>query len=190
MVKPWSAWYINITNRFAFHFVIQSTITCLSFCWELNKGNIHDTYVTMYVLSPDTYCKFGVFCWGRRALFHFGSALNLFTPSAAYMRPWIGFALVQLMARRLFNTRPLSKNNAGLLSFSSIGTKFSEISTKIQIFTFTQMPFKIIVCEMAAILSRERWLNGTVSRSIDIWYPRHFKQRVYGSIIQVILEKT
>ena len=31
------------------------------------------------------------------------------SPSAAYMRQWIGSALVQIMACRLFATKPLSK---------------------------------------------------------------------------------
>ena len=35
--------------------------------------------------------------------------VNLSPPSAAYMRQWIGSALVQIMACRLFSTNPLSK---------------------------------------------------------------------------------
>ena len=38
-------------------------------------------------------------------LMHFNSSL----PSAAYVRQWIGSALIQIMAYRLFSTKPLSK---------------------------------------------------------------------------------
>ena len=35
--------------------------------------------------------------------------LNLISPSAAYMRQWIGSALIQIVACRLFNAKPLFK---------------------------------------------------------------------------------
>ena len=37
------------------------------------------------------------------------NAFNSSPPSAAYMRHWTGSALVQIMACRLFDTKPLSK---------------------------------------------------------------------------------
>ena len=36
-------------------------------------------------------------------------AINSFPPSAAYMRKWIGSALVHTMAYRLFGAKPLSE---------------------------------------------------------------------------------
>ena len=39
--------------------------------------------------------------------------INSSPPSAAYMRQWIGSALVQIMACRLFGTKPLSKPMLG-----------------------------------------------------------------------------
>ena len=41
------------------------------------------------------------------------SVLNSSPPSAAYMCQWIGSALVQIMACRLFSTKPLSKPMLG-----------------------------------------------------------------------------
>ena len=41
------------------------------------------------------------------------SAFNSYPPSAAYMRQWIGSALVQIMACRLFGAKPLSKPTLG-----------------------------------------------------------------------------
>ena len=39
--------------------------------------------------------------------------VNSSPPSAAYMHQWIGSALVQLMACRLFGAKPLSKQMLG-----------------------------------------------------------------------------
>ena len=41
--------------------------------------------------------------------FVWANELTRLTPSAAYMRQWIGSALVQIMACRLFGAKPLSK---------------------------------------------------------------------------------
>ena len=40
-------------------------------------------------------------------------SINLSPPGAAYMRKWIGWALVQIMACRLYGTKPLSKPMLG-----------------------------------------------------------------------------
>ena len=48
-----------------------------------------------------------------------GHQINSFLPSAAYMRQWIGSALVQIMACRLFGAKPLSKK---MLRFCQLGT--------------------------------------------------------------------
>ena len=45
------------------------------------------------------------------------SYFNSSTPRAAYMRQWIGSALVQIMACRLFGAKPLSKP---MLGFSQL----------------------------------------------------------------------
>ena len=43
--------------------------------------------------------------------------LNHLPPSAAYMRQWIGSALVQIMACRLFGAQPLPKPMLGYCQF-------------------------------------------------------------------------
>ena len=66
------------------------------------------------------------------------------SPSVAYMRQLIGSALVQIMACRLFGTKPLSKpvlEDCQLDSWE--GTNVSEILIKIQNFSFTKMHLKI-----------------------------------------------
>ena len=52
--------------------------------------------------------------------------LNSFPPSAAYIRQWIGSALVQIMACRLFDAEPLSKP---MLGYSQLDP-YKEISVK------------------------------------------------------------
>ena len=69
--------------------------------------------------------------------------MNSSPPSAAYMCQWIGSALVQIIACCLYGIKPLSKPNAGLLLIGPIGANFSEISIKIQKFSFTKMHLKI-----------------------------------------------
>ena len=66
------------------------------------------------------------------------------------MRQWIVSALVQIMVCLLFVTKPLSKkNNAGLFLINQ--------NTKISI---NENASENIVCEMAAILCRGRWVNN------------------------------
>ena len=45
------------------------------------------------------------------------SHINSSPPSAIYMRQWIGSALVQIMACRLFGAKPLSKQMQGYYQF-------------------------------------------------------------------------
>ena len=59
------------------------------------------------------------------------------------MRQWIVSALVQITACRLFDTKPLSKPNAGLLSIGSLGTHFSEIFYQNKKISFTILHMKI-----------------------------------------------
>ena len=70
--------------------------------------------------------------------------LNSSPPSVAYMRQWIRSALVQIMSCRLFGAKPLSKPMLGYFFIGPLGTNFSEISIKIQLFSFTKMHLKIL----------------------------------------------
>ena len=63
-------------------------------------------------------------------------------PNAAYMRQWIGSALVQIMACRLFSTKPLYEPMLTLLN-GTLRTNLSEILIKIKNFSFTKMNLKI-----------------------------------------------
>ena len=56
--------------------------------------------------------------------------VNSSTPSAAYMHQWTGSALVQIMACRLFDAKPLAKPMLGYLSIRHLRTNFSEMLIK------------------------------------------------------------
>ena len=58
---------------------------------------------------------------------HISNNIDSSPPIASSMHQIIGWALVQIMACRLFGSKPLSKPNACLLSTGPFGTKFSEI---------------------------------------------------------------
>ena len=61
-------------------------------------------------------------------IFSYASFLKSSPPSAAYMRQWIGPALVQIMACHLFGAKPLSE------PIEPLWTKFSEILIEIHTF--------------------------------------------------------
>ena len=73
--------------------------------------------------------------------------INSSPPSAAYMRQWIGSALVQIMACRLFGAKTLSK---------------PVLDQNKKLFSHENAP-ESIVCEMAAILFRGRWVKYLLS---------------------------
>ena len=68
---------------------------------------------------------------------------NSSPPSVAYMHLWTGSALVQIMACRMFGTKPLPEINAGLLSIGPLGTHLSEIRIEVQHISFMKMHLKL-----------------------------------------------
>ena len=81
-------------------------------------------------------------------------------PSAAYMRQRTGSALVQIMARRLFGSKPLSK--------PMLGCYRMDHKKKLQWILITMQNFirenvtENIFCEIAVIFSRGRWVNHII----------------------------
>ena len=102
--------------------------------------------------------------------------LNSSPPSAAYMRQWIGSALVQIMACRLFGAKPLSKPMLGNCQLNPYGHTSVKFQSKYIFFSFTKMHLKISSAKLAAILSRGRWVkhvNATYHGLVHspAWYP-------------------
>ena len=79
---------------------------------------------------------------------------NLSPPSAVYMRQWIGSALFQIMACRLFGAKPLSKSMLGYCQLDKLKWNFNFAD---DIFRCIFMNEKF--CILAAILSQRRWVN-------------------------------
>ena len=96
--------------------------------WFMDSGDAND-----YIIHRSCFCCPGskyIYTWTSvkcREISLF-SSINPFLPSAAYMPQWIGSALVQTMACRLFSDKPLSKL---MLRWFQLGTNFSEILVKI-----------------------------------------------------------
>ena len=102
------------------------------------------THATQKFKIKTSWCRFHI-TW-LRGYHVFLCLFNSSPPSAAYMCQWIGSALVQIMACCLFdnqNTKLFIHENAS----------------------------ENIVCEMAAILSRGRWVNS-LWPSDTIWRQR------------------
>ena len=100
---------------------------------------------------------------------------------------WIGGALVQIMACRLFDAKPLSKPMLYHCQFGPLGKKnFTEILIKIWSFSFKKMRLKMPCAKITAILFRgdELTYNGltwsleTVSKSV--WTSIKFDNSVTG----------
>ena len=71
------------------------------------------------------------------------------------MRQWIGSALVEIMACRLFDAKPLSQPLLGYYQLDSKEQTSVEFCHKAN-FLIQENTFENVVCEMAAIFSRGR----------------------------------
>ena len=86
--------------------------------------------------------------------------VNFSPPSAAYMRQWIGSALVQIVAFRLFDAKPFSKlvlECCQLDHQEQIQWNFNQSTKRI----IHENAYENIVWEMAAISFRGKWVNAS-----------------------------
>ena len=89
-------------------------------------------------------------CYWQKDFLYYGISFNSSPPSATYMRQWIGSALVQIMAWRLFGAKPFPEPMPGW-TFKNKLQWNSNRGTKLFIH---ENALEYIVCEMAVILSR------------------------------------
>ena len=82
-----------------------------------------------------------------------GYLVNSSPHSAAYMRQWIGSALVQIMACRLFATKPLPEVMLAYWQPDSWEHTAVKFVSKYKLF-FHENAYGNVVCENAAIFSR------------------------------------
>ena len=78
------------------------------------------------------------------------------------MRQWIGSALVQIMACRLFGAKPLSKPVLGYCQLNPQEQILVKFYKNKKLFS-RKNASKNIVCEIAAILSRGEWVKTATS---------------------------
>ena len=92
-------------------------------------------------------------CTGQQLVDRKWTLRNPSPPGVTYMRQWIGSALVQIMACRIFGVKSLATNVRTIL-IGPLGTNFSEILIEIHTFSFEKTDFKNVIYKMAKILSR------------------------------------
>ena len=83
---------------------------------------------------------------------------DLISPSAAYMRQWTGWAMAQKMACRLIGAKPLSKPCWVIVNWTLRNKLQWNFNQNTKLFIHGNA-YENIVCEMAAILSRGRWVK-------------------------------
>ena len=76
------------------------------------------------------------------------------------MRQWTGISISSGNGLSPVRQQAIIWTNAGLLSIELLGTNFSEIQIGILSFSFKKMHLKLSSAQMAAILSRGRWVNS------------------------------
>ena len=90
------------------------------------------------------------------------SCINSSPPSAVYMRQWIWSVLVQIMACRLFSAKSLSKPLLFYFFNQTLRYKFQWKSDQNTNLFIHEIASENIFCEMAAILSRGRWVKPSI----------------------------
>ena len=103
-------------------------------------------------------------CWARFMSpysFTRPQYVNPSLPNVTYMCQWTLWELRTSSGNGLSPVwrQAITWTNADLLSIRPLGTNFSEIWIKIQKFSFTKIHLKSVICKMAAILSRKKWVN-------------------------------
>ena len=82
---------------------------------------LYVTVCPIYTYSINNVCPvwnviFGAFLWKMWNELNSLQEVNSSPPSATYIRQWIGSAMVQIMACRLFGTKPLSEPGTSILA--------------------------------------------------------------------------
>ena len=87
--------------------------------------------------------------------------MNSSRPSVTYMRQWIGSALVQIVACRLFGAKPLSKPMLVIVNWTLTNKLQWNFNQNTKLFIHENAS-QNIVCEMTANLSRGRWVKPLI----------------------------
>ena len=132
-------------------------IQCSSVIENLNEWKwAHDT-VIQYIFYSKWVFKY---TWENKTIYASrrsgtNTVFNPSPPTSAYMLQWIWSALVQIMARRLFRAMALSKPIWDIITWT---LRQWNLNLNTKLFIRENAP-ENIVCKMAAILSRGRWVK-------------------------------
>ena len=123
------------------------------------------TYKRHLVDSHRKVAHPSIFGWKWRS----SKGLNSSLPRAAYMCHWNGSALAQIMACCLFCVKPLPEPTLAYCQLDPQEQTSVKFSSKYKLSIHENASEKI-VCEMAAILSRERWVNCATNYGTELLY--------------------
>ena len=88
---------------------------------------------------------------------------NAYPPCVAYMCQWIGSALVQIMACRLFGTRPLSKPILFFVNWTPRNKFQGNFNQNKKLFIHENASGNI-ACDTVGFSSRGRWVNTRAAK--------------------------
>ena len=130
--------------------LIELLGTSFSEIWIKNKSFIQqNTFENVVYKMVTSMCL----CKHHK---HETGDFNISTPSGAYMCQWTGSVLPRVRVWHLFGTKPLPGQTG-------------EIQIKITKHLINENAFGNVIWEMAAILSRWRWVNTCGARHVCIY---------------------
>ena len=124
----------------ASHYLNQWRLVISEHLWESSDRSFTANAWNIY-----SWYEFEKFCF------------NPSPPSAAYMRQWIGWSLIHMMACRLFGAKPLSEPMLGHCQLRLLGTN-SWMSVKIRSFSFKNSN-ENVVCQNSGHFVQGGWVN-------------------------------
>ena len=162
----WSTWEIYYTDLFESTLCVSNLDYWVIFTGKFIAVLMQNPSVSLWISNMSwmsggsmqkqvfLWCFQGSGCSRNISGFYLS---NSSPPVVTYMCQWIGSALVQIMACRLFGAKPLSKPMLGYCQLDP-QENFSNFNQNTTLFIHENAS-ENIVCEMAAILSRGRWVN-------------------------------
>ena len=148
------SWEINnfYTNLYILMYLYIVSIITLSVKYV--------AYLPMNIMK--IYMWFIFFSWQFIEMSGVGWLSAVLNSSPSYMHQWIKSALVQIMACRLFSTKPFSKPMCWVIVNWTLRNKLQlNFNQNTKLFIHENAS-EDIICEMAAILSRGRWVNFSI----------------------------
>ena len=148
-------WWVNNQRNLKKSILISSGVNeiSLKISWMLNQ--------LLWFLAHVAYCLI--------------TAINTLRLSGAYMRQWIGSALVQIMARCLFSAKPLSKLIMGYCQFDPRGQTSVKFLSKYRTFHSRKCIWKCRLRKLQPFCPGGRWVNTLRPEQKSCHFTDNFK---------------